>query len=463
MKYVLKNPISLIVFISNMILLHISAKDTTVVFNAVINTNLSSPIQVTHAGDGSNRVFVAEKGGRIKVFTNNYILTDTLIRITNMGSGNEQGLLSIAFHPNFKNNGYFFVFHTQATTYSLIVDRYTISTSDPDKADVMTGTPLLRILHPSNTNHNGGEMHFGKDGYLYISTGDGGGGDDPQDNGQDSLSLLGKILRIDVNTTSGGNNYSIPPDNPNPLSPVYCYGLRNPFRWSLDRYTGDMFIGDVGQSAREEINFRAAGLIAGSNFGWDCFEGTLSHTTATPCLPFNSYVAPIYQYQTTSNNRSVVGGNVYRGYTYPDLKGWYFAADYFSRNLRKIIKIGSSWIAVNQQMPETHTGMVDFGETEDGELHMVDINSNIIYKITTANPKTVYTFTGHGDWMIASNWKDGVVPPDPLPSGSVIVIKPYNKGICQLNQDRTISMGGDFFVEPDCHFLLGGSAKLIIY
>ncbi|HMR88869.1 MAG TPA: PQQ-dependent sugar dehydrogenase [Saprospiraceae bacterium] len=457
----MKTHVSIIFFICLMSFGQISAQDTTIVLSTVINSNLAAPIQLTHACDGTNRIFVAEKGGRIKVFTKDYILNDTLITIMNMGNQNEQGLLSVVFHPDFKNNGYFFVFHTQENTNALIVDRYTISASDPDKADVATRLPILNIPH-TYSNHNGGEMHFGKDGYLYISTGDGGSGDDPDDNGQDSLSLLGKILRININSTSGGNNYSIPSDNPNNTSPVYCYGLRNPFRWSFDRYKGDMYIGDVGQSAREEINFRPADSIVGSNFGWDCYEGSLLHPTAAPCLPSSNYIFPIYQYQINSTNRSVVGGNVYRGYAYPDLKGWYFAADYFSRNLRKIIKVGSSWVTVNQQMPSDFTGIVDFGETEDGELHIIDITTNRIYKMTTANPKTVHIFTGDGDWMIASNWKSGSVPPNPLPSGSVIVIKPCNNGTCKLSQDRTVSPGGDFIVEPGCHFKLEGPANLIL-
>jgi len=191
----LKHLLFQIICICQVYLFRVDAQDTTVIFSAVINTNLSFPIQIVHAGDGTNRIFVAEKGGRIKVFSKNYNLLDTLVTITNMGTGNEQGLLSVAFHPNFKNNGYFYVFHTQANTFSLIVDRYSISATDPDKADVSLRLPILNILHPFNTNHNGGEIHFGKDGYLYVSTGDGGAGDDPQDNGQDSLSLLGKILR----------------------------------------------------------------------------------------------------------------------------------------------------------------------------------------------------------------------------------------------------------------------------
>ncbi|MFZ1703617.1 MAG: PQQ-dependent sugar dehydrogenase [Saprospiraceae bacterium] len=440
----------------------IFSQETTVIFTPVISSNLSSPIQISNAADGTNRVFVAEKGGRIKVFNKNYMLIDTLITISNMGTGNEQGLLSFVFHPDFKNNGHFYVFHTEAITYSLIVDRYTISSTDPDKANVGSKLPILNILHPGNTNHNGGEMHFGKDGYLYLSTGDGGSGNDPQDNGQDSLALLGKILRIDVNGSSGQNNFIIPTDNPNPTSPVYCYGLRNPFRWSFDRFTGDMYIGDVGQSAREEISYRAASQIVGSNFGWDCFEGSLLHPTAAPCLAYINYVAPIYEYPITSTNKSVIGGNVYRGYTYPDLKGWYFATDYFSQNLRKIFNNGTTWTVYNQLMPSTYTGTVDFGETEDGELHLVDMSSHIIYKIGSSNQKTVYTFTGNGDWMIASNWKADTIPPDPLPSGSVIVIKPYNNGTCYLNQNKTISPGGDFFIEPGCHFLLRSSAQLII-
>ncbi|MBK8855017.1 MAG: PQQ-dependent sugar dehydrogenase [Saprospiraceae bacterium] len=439
------------------------ATDTTVIFRTVINTNLSQPIQITHAGDGTNRVFVAEKGGRIKVFNQYYVLYDTLITLTGLATSGEQGLLSAAFHPNFRNNGYFYVFYTQATTYNLIVDRYTISAGDPDKANVASRLPILNIPHPNNTNHNGGELHFGKDGYLYLSTGDGGLSNDPDDNGQDSLSLLGKILRIDINNTSGGNNYAIPPGNPNPASPVYCYGLRNPFRWSFDRYTGDIYIGDVGQGAREEISYRPATQIAGSNFGWDCYEGTLVHPTSAPCLPISNYVSPFYEYTIVSNNKSVIGGNVYRGYAYADLKGWYIAADYFSQRLRKILKNGNSWVVVQQTMPDnTYTGIADFGETEDGELHMVDLSHNIIYKITAANPKTVYTFTGNGLWTTASNWKEGITPPDPLPAGSVIVIKPYNNGTCTLTENQTINTGADFFVEPGCNFVLDNSKILNI-
>lgn len=454
--------LALILFILNLSS-NLLAQDTTVIFQPVINEFLSLPIQITHAGDGSNRVFVVEKSGRIKVFNYNYILIDTLISISNMGSGNEQGLLSVAFHPDFKQNGYFYVFHTQASTNNLIVDRYTISGPDPDKADISTRLPILSIPHPAYTNHNGGEMHFGKDGYLYISTGDGGGGDDPDDNGQDSTSLLGKILRIDINFPAGGKNYSIPADNPKPTSEVFCYGLRNPFRWSFDRYNGDIYIGDVGQGAREEINYRALSQIKSSNFGWDCFEGSLPHATSTLCLNYENYVSPIYEYNRASNNRSVIGGNVYRGYAYPDLKGWYFAADYYSTFLRKINKTGSSWLVVMQQMPNTSfADMVDFGETEDGELHIVDMLSNIIYKITNASPKIVYTFTGNGNWMDAINWKGGNRPQDPLPPGAVIVIKPFNNGVCRLSENKTIAAGANFFIEPGCNFILENSARLII-
>lgn len=440
----------------------IQAQSPTITFTSVINSNLVQPIQLTNAGDGTNRIFIAEKGGRVKVFNHNFVLIDTLIFITNMGTANEQGLLSIVFHPNFKNNGYFFVFHTQANTNALILDRYTISNTDPDKANVASKLAILNIPHPTYTNHNGGEMHFGDDGYLYLSTGDGGGGGDPEDNGQDSLSLLGKILRINIDVPTAPNNYSIPSDNPDPNSPVYCYGLRNPYRWSFDRYTGDMYIGDVGQGAREEINHRPSDQIAGSNFGWDCFEGSLAHATMAPCLPYANYVAPIYEYAINSSNRSVIGGNVYRGYAFPDLKGWYFAADYFSRNLRKIIFNGSTWQVFLQEMPTTHTGMADFGETEDGELFMVDITSNVVYRMGNTNEKTVYTFTGNGQWSNASNWKNNTIPPNPLPTGSVIAIKPYNNGTCNLTIDRTISPGGDFFIEPGSSFVIEPGIQFIV-
>lgn len=439
----------------------LSAQSPTVTFTSVITSNLTQPIQLTHAGDGSNRVFLAEKGGRVKVYNSNFTLIDTLINITGMGTASEQGLLSIAFHPNFSSNGYFYVFHTQASTNALILNRYTISTSDPDKANPASLLPILNIPH-TYTNHNGGELHFGKDGYLYLSTGDGGSSDDPEDNGQDSLSLLGKILRINVDVATAPNNYSIPADNPNPNSLVYCYGLRNPYRWSFDRFTGDMYIGDVGQGAREEVNYRAANQIAGSNFGWDCFEGSLPHPTMAPCLPYINYVAPIYEYVINSTNRSVIGGNVYRGYAYPDLKGWYFAADYFSSNLRKITFNGTSWQTFLQSMPSSYTGMSDFGETEDGELYMVDLTSNVVYRVENANSKTVYTFTGNGEWSKAGNWKNNTIPPNPLPSGSVIVIKPYSNGTCLLMENKTISAGANFYIEPDCNFIVDTGVQLTI-
>jgi glucose/arabinose dehydrogenase len=361
----------------------------------------------------------------------------------------------MAFHPNLSTNGYFYIFYTASTSNNLKIDRYTISTSNSNEANISSKLEIINIPH-TYSNHNGGELHFGKDGFLYVSIGDGGSGGDPENNGQNSGALNGKILRINVNATSGGNNYSIPAGNPfNNLT--YCFGLRNPYRWSFDRYNGDLYIGDVGQSTREEVDYLPASQIAGANFGWKCWEGSFQHSNASSCLPFSSYVGPIFQYPTVSGNQSVIGGNVYRGYKYPDFKGYYFTCDYYSDSIRTIKNNGTSWQVKTTFMNTSFENVSDFGETEDGELFVVDLNNNLVRQVINSNSKIVYTFTGSGAWMTASNWKDGAVPPNPLPSGSVIVIKPNSGNTCTLTMPRTISTGADIFVEPGTNFIVNSN------
>ncbi len=421
-------------------------------------SGLNAPIQLTHAGDGSHRIFVVEKGGRIKVFDKKYIILDTLLTITGLPtSSNEQGLLGVAFHPNFYTNGYLYINYTSGT-FNTVVDRYTISSSNPNEVDPLSKLNILDIPH-TFSNHNGGEMHFGKDGYLYISTGDGGSAGDPSNNAQNDASMLGKILRINVDAAVGAQNYTVPGDNPIAGNALYVKGLRNPFRWSFDRYTGDMWIGDVGQSAKEEIDYLAKANIAGSNLGWRCYEGNNTYNT-TGCASMPSYKFPLYDYAYSSTSKSIIGGVRYRGYKYPDLKGYYFAIDYFSSDIKLINFISNAWTSSTQTLATSFKSICDFGETEDGELYAVDHDTNVVYQLTNANAKTVYTFSGAGDWMIPGNWKDGLVPPNPLPSGSVIAVKPRFGGNCILNNSVTIASGADIFAEPGSSFIVNTNMNI---
>lgn len=449
-----KTSLNFLIFICS---IAISFAQPTLVMNTVI-TGLNAPIQLTHAGDGSNRVFVVEKGGRIKVYNKSLTLIDTLLTLSGLPtSSNEQGLLGVAFHPNFFSNGYLYVNYTNANNNTM-VDRYTISAANANEVDPTSKLNILNIPH-TYTNHNGGEMHFGKDGYLYISTGDGGSAGDPDNNAQNNASMLGKILRINVDAPAGGLNYSIPADNPISGNPLYVKGLRNPFRWSFDRYTGDMWIGDVGQSAKEEIDYLPKAEIAGSNLGWRCYEGNNAYNTSG-CGPQSSYKAPLYDFTYSSTSKSIIGGVRYRGYKYPDLKGYYFAIDYFSSSIKLINNINGVWTSTSQSLAATFTNLCDFGESEDGELYAVDHNTNVVYQLTHANAKTVYTFTGSGDWMKPSNWKGDAIPPNPLPSGSVIVIKPRFGGDCTLSDNVTIAAGADIFVEPGSNFVVNTNMNI---
>lgn len=364
---------------------------------AVIS-GLTSAMQLVHAGDNSNRLFIAERSGIITAFNPGALTTP--IQYLNMNSGGqvtdatgEGGLLSIAFHPNFLTNGFIFTYYTD-TAGDLVLARYTSANPLGNLVLANTRVEILKIPHPINTNHNGGELHFGyEDGYLYLSTGDGGAGYDPNANGQNENSLLGKILRIDVNPPLGsGLVYVIPPSNPFG-NEVFALGLRNPFRWSFDRENFSMWIGDVGQDSFEEINYRTAGNASGANFGWRCFEGT----GYTPGIPINecpdsaSFIKPIYTYVTRSaRGSSVIGGVVYRGNDWPVMKGYYIGMDYASGDVHKINSDGS----VKQYETSTFTGVRDIGEDESGEIFAV--TATAVYRIEAADPLpvTLVDFSG---------------------------------------------------------------------
>lgn len=329
---------------------------------------LSTPVELTHAGD--ERLFVVEKGGSIKIVNPDGSVNPTpFLNISSLVSnGSEQGLLGLAFPPDYQTTGRFYVNYTN-TSGNTVIARYTVS-EDPNIANP-DGTILLTINQPY-TNHNGGSLHFGPDGYLWISTGDGGSGGDPQGNGQNTNTLLGKMLRIDVS----GDSYSIPPDNPfvgsDGRDEIWAYGLRNAWKFSFDRETNEVWIADVGQNQIEEINKRPANQ-AGLNYGWRCYEGNNSYNTSGCAAP-ETMEFPIATYNHSSGRCSITGGYVYRGTQYPNLIGKYFFADYCSGEI--------GWVDENgtlEFLTDTNYFIYSFGEDLNGQLYVV--GSNRIFKI----------------------------------------------------------------------------------
>ncbi len=378
-------------------------------FQQVI-TGLSSSLDLVNAGDGTGRIFVVQQGGTIRVYNSSYTLIGDFLTVTGMSTGGERGLLSMAFDPDYSSTGFFWVYYTN-TAGNLEIARYHIS-GNPNVADAASKQVVLTIPHPVNANHNGGKLNFGADGYLYLGTGDGGSGGDPPNNAQNGNVLLGKMLRINVSRSATAPFYTIPADNPYVSDPavldeIWDVGLRNPFRWSFDRLTHDMWIGDVGQDQREEINYRAAGSTGGVNYGWRCYEGNISYNTSG-CGPIGNYVFPVYDYTNPpAGSAAVTGGIVYRGTAYPAMYGYYFAADNYSGNLYLINPTNSFSTTVAAGYPGFIAG---FGETENGELYAVTL-FNGVYRVTTSTVLPLqFTSIGAADeangvrvrWSIAS-------------------------------------------------------------
>ncbi len=355
---------------------------------------LTDPVDIVNAGDGSNRLFIVEKAGRIKIFSGGVVQPVPFLDLTGsnlISTVGERGLLSMAFHPAFENNGYFYIFYTKGNADPAVEGDLEISrlkvTSNPNIADISSRKTVITIPHHTYPNHNGGKLNFGHDTSLYLSTGDGGSGNDPENNGQNPSALLGKIIRILVNdSTDIAPFYTAPADNPYAADApeVFSIGLRNPFRWSFDRNGAgpwDMWIGDVGQNAWEEINFRAAGMQK-TNFGWRCYEGTVNTSGLPPCSPVPAdTVNPVHRYATGVQGRSVTGGIVYRGSDFPTLQGWYTAVDFFSGNAW-LIKSDRSQPAIMQ--PGFPDGIAGFGESEARELYAVSMFDGSIYQLQSS-------------------------------------------------------------------------------
>ncbi|NND64052.1 MAG: T9SS type A sorting domain-containing protein [Flavobacteriaceae bacterium] len=340
----------------------------------------SSPVDLQNAGD--DRLFVVEQGGRIKILNSDGTTNATpFLDISGLVStGSEQGLLGLAFHPDYATNGYFYVNYTDLGEDTQIA-RFSVS-GDPDIADAGSEFNIMSITQPF-PNHNGGAIAFGDDGMLFISTGDGGSGGDPGNRAQNTELLLGKLLRIDVDNPGGGNNYGIPSDNPFAGSPtdaeeIWAYGLRNAWRFSFDSMTGDIWMGDVGQQDMEEINY-AEGTTAGINYGWRCYEGTLPYNT-TGCPAPGTLIFPIGEYSSASGTPhcSVTGGYVYRGSDSPAINGYYFFADYCSGLIGTIHDLSSPTLIDHGTFGGNWS---TFGEDVNNELYIVDISGEI-FKIS---------------------------------------------------------------------------------
>ena len=349
-------------------------------------TGLAAPTSVTHAGDA--RLFLTLQRGKIVIYDGLRILPAPFLDITPLVSCcGERGLLSVAFHPRYNENGFFFVNYTN-TAGDTVISRYRVSSANRDAADPGSGVILTTIAQPF-PNHNGGQLQFGPDGYLYIGMGDGGSGNDPMCHAQRDDSLLGKMLRIDVDQNVGAPPfYGIPPDNPfagpgGPLDEVWASGLRNPWRFSFDRVTGDLWIGDVGQGAREEIDFQPQASPGGENYGWKMMEGTIcggGGTSGCPSgtLPCNasSLIRPVFEYSHSSGECSVTGGYVYRGPRIPQLAGVYVYGDYCS---------GRIWGGAQLLTPRAPR-LTSFGGDLEGELYLVTEDGNFFAAVNPDPP-----------------------------------------------------------------------------
>ncbi len=346
-------------------------------------TGFVRPVDITHAGD--ERLFVVEQRGMIHILNaqGQRLPTPFLdIRSRVNSSASERGLLGLAFHPNYAQNGYFYVNYTNLSGHTRI-SRFQVSAGDAQVADPNSELIILGVNQPYS-NHNAGDLNFGPDGYLYFGLGDGGSGGDPQNYSQNRQSLLGKMIRIDVNN---GAPYAIPPNNPfindpNTLNEIWAVGLRNPWKFSFDRLTGDMWTGDVGQNAWEEINVQAAGSAGGQNYGWRCYEGNNTYNTAG-CQSAPNYLAPVHTYANNfTNGCSVTGGFVYRGSLFPDLYGHYVYADYCSGRIWSLLPTGSGAYSNRLLLQGAASNYVSFGENHQGELYLCALSSGTIFRIS---------------------------------------------------------------------------------
>jgi glucose/arabinose dehydrogenase len=341
---------------------------------------LNDPVDISNSGD--NRLFIVEQAGYIRIIdASGNVDPDPYLDIhERVQSGGEQGLLGLAFHPGYSENGFFYVNYT-GDGDSTHISRFTVSAANPDSAAANSEMKLMTIFQPFQ-NHNGGELSFGPDGYLYIGLGDGGAAGDPGNRAQNPMEYLGKMLRIDVDADVP---YGIPPGNPfngslSTLNEIWALGLRNPWRFSFDRLTGDLWIGDVGQNNVEEIDFQPVSSTGGENYGWRCYEGNNPYNTEN-CLAQNNYTFPVHAYtHAATGSCSVTGGFVYRGSQYPAFYGKYFFADYCSGIIWTLFNVSGNWVAENMGQ-FSGNNFSTFGEDSQGRLFIAGHTNGIIYRV----------------------------------------------------------------------------------
>lgn len=339
-------------------------------------TGFSAPVDMAHP-PGDERMFVVQQSGAIRILNPNGTINATnFLTLTSatISSGGERGLLGLAFHPNYANNGYFYVNYTN-TSGNTVIARYSVS-ADPNVADASSGTQILTVAQPFS-NHNGGSLKFGTDGYLYIGMGDGGSAGDPGNRAQNINENLGKMLRIDVDSAFP---YGIPVDNPYAGAlvgndEIWAVGLRNPWKFSFDMANGDLWIADVGQNQYEEINYVASPTPTGLNFGWKCYEGTHVYSS---CSGTTSFTAPLTEYAHGASNCSITGGYVYRGTQYPALIGKYIFADYCANKIG-YVSAGSSTITWTGAL--STSAITTFGQDLNGNVYVGSSGSGTIFKI----------------------------------------------------------------------------------
>lgn len=396
----------------------------TLTLTQVIN-GLNEPVAITHAGDGSGRIFIVEQTGKIRIFKAGTLLSTPFLDVGPNGTnliaqvGPEQGLLGLAFPPNYSAKKYFYIYYTQQN-FDLVLARY-YTTNNPDVADPNNAQIVLTIPHPSFSNHNGGQLQFGPDGYLYLAPGDGGSGGDPNNNAQNLGVLLGKILRVNVEPVPVASSlfqrsvaptlgsfklylplllapppppppltYTIPASNPftqtvGARPEIWALGMRNPWRFTFDRANGNLYIGDVGQDTWEEIDFQPASSTGGENYGWNILEGNHCYPpTVTSCVPPSNYVSPVAEYihgPNDSNGCAVIGGNVYRGPGNPAMQGIYFYGDFCSGRIWGLQQDAGMW--VTQGITQTANTITAFGEDQAGNLYVTNYWAGMVYQITS--------------------------------------------------------------------------------
>lgn len=424
--------------------------------NAFPGITFNTPVDIANAGDG--RLFIVERAGTIRfaALDQPAASAPTFLDITGrVSSGGETGLLGLAFHPNYASNGYFYVNYTTSISGQLTtrISRFSV-TANPDAADPASELVLLQLAQPFS-NHNGGDLNFGPDGYLYIGLGDGGSGGDPDERAQNINDLLGKMLRLDVDggglapQCGSGANYTIPADNPfvgqAGCDEIWALGLRNPWRFSFDRQTGDMFIGDVGQNAIEEIDYQPAG-IGGINWGWDTKEGTVCYEPSTGC-DSTGLTDPIYEYGHSNGRCSITGGFVYRGSQYPALAGSYLYADFCTGEVWSLTANSGSWngALTNTLLADT-SQIATFGEDANGEVYLATFSGGI-YRLQDDTPAPILSITKTAPPGVASgepfSYTLAVNNDGSAPAASLVVTDTLPANASYVTSSNGGSLNGD--------------------